>query len=325
MAPPADLGPPTRGGGPAAEAAPVPVPVPVATVRLCVAVPTRDRKESILRALPALARQLAPGDELIVVDNGSVDGTGDAVAAWLSHHCPQGRVVRECLGGVSVARNRALRETTCPVVCFFDDDQLPDARWLCELRRAWAEAGPQVAVIGGPMRALWLGPRPEWLADYLLYGASVLDLGSEPHRLDQRPATGYVWGGNLSVRVDAALAVGGLDPQRGPRPDAPWERDEEPDLQRRLVRAGWEVWYEPRAAIDHVLAPSRLTPEHFRTVFRQQALADARRGLPRSAGCGRLLRAAAAYCLARARGDGAAAVRASFNWTYAMSFLRAPR
>src|SRR5207249_3536947 len=50
--------------------------------RLTVAVPTRDRRESALGALEAIAGQLRETDELLVVDNGSVDGTGAAAAAW---------------------------------------------------------------------------------------------------------------------------------------------------------------------------------------------------------------------------------------------------
>lgn len=59
---------------------------------LTVAVPTRDRQERLLGALEAIASELGPGDELLVVDNGSTDGTAAAAEAFLAD-VPAARVV----------------------------------------------------------------------------------------------------------------------------------------------------------------------------------------------------------------------------------------
>lgn len=123
-----------------------------------VVVPTRDRAVRLGRLLEALRGQsLDPGAfEVLVCDDASADPevrrTLDAVAAEgvlalrvLRHDTP---------AGPSVARNRAWREATAPLVAFVDDDCVPGPRWLEALLDAWAAAGladRDLAVLQGPV------------------------------------------------------------------------------------------------------------------------------------------------------------------------------
>jgi glucosyl-dolichyl phosphate glucuronosyltransferase len=290
---------------------------------LTVAVPTRDRQTRLLGALEAIVNELGPEDELLVVDNGSTDGTAVAAESFLAERV-SGRVVVEPEGGVSAARNRALHEARCPVVCFVDDDVRVGPGWLAALRQAWTESTAQVACIGGPLLPDWQAPRPAWLADYLLYVISVLDLGGERRRLDQTPRVGYVWGGNFSVRAEPALAVGGFDPDRGVRPAAPSDRGEEEELQRRFARAGLETWYEPAAAAWHLVPPDRLTVEYFANAFRARGRAEARAGKGRGRGLFVLGRGLARYgALAALRRPEAPSAR--FTCVYGWALLTASR
>jgi glucosyl-dolichyl phosphate glucuronosyltransferase len=261
---------------------------------LTVAVPTRDRQERLLGALEAIATELRPEDELLVVDNGSTDETGAAAEAFLAD-VPGGRLVSEPAGGLSGARNRALREARNPVVCFVDDDVRVQPGWLAALRNAWSESEPNVACIGGPLLPDWQAPRPAWLADYLLYVISILDLGGDRRRLDQAPRVGYAWGGNMSIRVEPALSLGSFDPDRGVRPEDPSDRGEEEELQRRFARAGFETWYEPAAAASHLVPPERLTEDYFADAFRARGRSEARGGKGRGRGLATLGRGAVRY------------------------------
>jgi glycosyltransferase involved in cell wall biosynthesis len=288
-----------------------------------VAVPTRDRQERLLGALEAIASELGPEDELLVVDNGSTDGTAAAAEAFLAN-VPAGRLVSEPEGGLSVARNRALDEARHAVVCFVDDDVRVQPGWLTALRGAWTESAAQVACIGGPLLPDWQAPRPAWLADYLLYVISVLDLGGERRRLDPAPRVGYVWGGNFSVRVESALAVGGFDPDRGVRPADPSDRGEEEELQRRFARAGHETWYEPAAAAVHLVPPERLTEEYFANAFRARGRAEAQAGKGRRRGAAVLGRGLTRYgALAALRRPEAPTAR--FTCAYGWALLTASR
>jgi glycosyltransferase involved in cell wall biosynthesis len=290
---------------------------------LTVAVPTRDRQERLLGALEAIASELGAEDELLVVDNGSTDGTGAAAEAFLAD-VPGGKLLSELEGGLSVARNRVLHESRHAVVCFVDDDVRVRPGWLGALRRAWGESTPQVACIGGPLLPEWQAPRPAWLADYLLYVISILDLGGERTRLDQTPRVGYVWGGNFSVHVESALAVGGFDPDRGVRPADPSDRGEEEELQRRFARAGLDTWYEPDAAAVHLVPPERQTEEYFANAFRARGRAEARAGNGRGRGVAVLGRGIARYgALAALRRPEAPTAR--FTCAYGWALLTASR
>ncbi len=293
---------------------------------LAVALVTRDRREAVVRALDSVLPQLEPGDDLLVVDNASTDGTAEAVREWLARRRPAGRLVLEPVGGVSAARTAALADAGAGILCYLDDDETAEPGWLAGLRAAWAAAGPRVGCIGGPMRPTWGAPRPPWLVDHLLDVVSVLDLGGPRRRLDQTPRSGFVWGGNMSLRVAAAREVGGFRPDLGVSPGAPWIRGEDEELQERLVRAGWETWWDPGAAVLHWLEPERLTAAAFREVYRRRGLLASARGRSRLAGLAALARGSLRYAvLAAARRP--AAPSALFTVTYGWTLLtvRRPR
>jgi GT2 family glycosyltransferase len=236
-------------------------------MQLTVATTTRNRQDSVLRLLDSLAPQLELGDELIVVDNGSTDGTGTAVGQWILANCPSGRLVVEARGGTSQARNTALSASTRSVVCFLDDDATVEQGWLAAMRRAWERASEQTAMIGGPIRPDWDGGmRPAWVSDDLLWIVTALDLGSEPRRLGRE----RIWGANMSLRVESVLAVGGFDLDLGPRPGVEFGRDEEEDLQNRLQAQGFWICWEPNASVQHHLPAARVDPTYFQSFMRSQ-------------------------------------------------------
>jgi glycosyltransferase involved in cell wall biosynthesis len=266
-------------------------------VRLCVAICTRNRAGLVGAALASVVPLLGDGDELIVVDDGSTDGTVDVVRAALAGG--KGRLVEQPAQGLSVARNTALAETSAPVVCFLDDDEQAEPAWLEALRRAWVRAGADVAAIGGPIRPSWGAPRPVWLEDRLLDVVTVLDLGPPARALEQTPRTGYLWGGNLSVRVSAAVQVGGFDPRLGLHPDRTWSRGEEEELQRRLVADGFEIRWEPEAAVRHTIPPERLSTGSFREFYRGRGVREASEGRARRAGLWGVIRGSMRFVVLR--------------------------
>jgi glucosyl-dolichyl phosphate glucuronosyltransferase len=288
---------------------------------LCVGIATRNRRAEVLNAVDSVAPQLGEGDELIVVDNDSGDGTREAVAARLEGSPFAARVLLEREIGCSAARNRVLRETASPVVAFLDDDGLAAPGWADALRRAWAEVGETTAVIGGPIAPEWGAPRPPWLRDYLLFVLGILDLGEQRRVLDQSPVEGYVWGGNMSVRVDLAVDAGGFDQGLGARPEARFARGEEQDLQRRLADRGYDVVYEPGALAYHCIPAERLSEKHFRVQLQAHASSDAAAHGRRIEALHRLARGSARYALAAVAGDAAARTVARLSLSYGWALL----
>jgi glycosyltransferase involved in cell wall biosynthesis len=77
----------------------------------------------VLRAIQSVLDQTAPVEEIIVVDDGSTDGTAEAIVARYGDLV---KVVRQENAGVSAARNRAIREATGDWLAFLDSDDV----WL---------------------------------------------------------------------------------------------------------------------------------------------------------------------------------------------------
>ena len=277
--------------------------------------PTRDRGPLAVRALESVLPQLEANDKLIVVDNGSSDGSDVFLEGWLARNHAAGRLIRQSEHGVSAARNAALGVTNRGLVSFLDDDERAHQGWLQGLRDVWARAGPKVAAIGGRKHLVWEARRPEWLPDYLLYVINGADLGDVARRIVPMPGGPLLSGGNLSVRASAVTEIGGFDVAMGARPAAPFDRGEDDDLQRRLTAAGWELWYEPQIAVDHLVPAQRLTTEYFRAAHRQRALRELGNGSARWRALPRLGREGMRYALYRSLGR-AEAESAAFGLVY---------
>jgi glucosyl-dolichyl phosphate glucuronosyltransferase len=168
-----------------------------ATPIISIIVATRNRRQSLgqfldgLRSLPE-----RPAWELIVVDNGSADGTESLLSSAMKDLPIV--VVNENLPGKSRALNRALKHARGDILLFTDDDVVPDPSWLTALHQASIEY-PGAVVFGG--RILVNHERiPQWIvSSYNLRTilTSEQDLGRDIHWFanDQYPI-----GPNLAVR-----------------------------------------------------------------------------------------------------------------------------
>jgi glycosyltransferase involved in cell wall biosynthesis len=92
--------------------------------RVSVILPVYNRKSSVARAIRSVLAQTWTPFELIVVDDGSTDGTRAVLESFDS----QMRLIGQPHGGAYVARNRGLREARGELIAFIDSDDawLPD-------------------------------------------------------------------------------------------------------------------------------------------------------------------------------------------------------
>jgi glycosyltransferase involved in cell wall biosynthesis len=220
-----------------------------------IVIPTRNRAATLARVLAAVAPVArAAAAELIVADNGSTDGTADAIrAAGL----PDLRHVVEPIPGATRNRNTAMRAARGDVMVFVDDDALPHPGWLAGITAPFAD--PRVAVVGGRVHLRYEAPTPDWwdrtFDDYLAF----YDLGDEPIDLAQRRWYDSPRGANMAVRRAALLDVGGFNVRLGPRGDR-HTVGEESDLCLRLLARGHALRYVPDSTVDHLVDPRRLDP-----------------------------------------------------------------
>lgn len=88
------------------------------TTTVSAIVPTYNRREMLARALDSIAAQTRPVDEVLVVDDGSTDGSAEMLAARF----PGARRLRCERLGVSAARNRGIAAASGEWVAFLDSD-----------------------------------------------------------------------------------------------------------------------------------------------------------------------------------------------------------
>lgn len=162
----------------------------VAPLSIAVVVPVRDGAATIAEALESVLGQSVQPDEVVVVDDGSTDGTLEV----LSRFAPAVRVYEQPTAGAGPARNTGVAMTSAPWIAFLDADDrwVPDA---LERLAAPLEADPTLDVVLGRQRLV-----PARLWDAALAGTVT-------ECLEERPGAGP---GTALVRRAVFEAAGGF-------------------------------------------------------------------------------------------------------------------
>jgi glycosyltransferase involved in cell wall biosynthesis len=87
-------------------------------MRISVVIPSYNRGHSLQRALQSVYRQTSPVDEVILVDDGSTDGSATSSATYF----PQLVIIRQSQSGVSAARNRGISAASHDWIALLDSD-----------------------------------------------------------------------------------------------------------------------------------------------------------------------------------------------------------
>lgn len=86
-------------------------------------IPTYNRRAHVFRAIDSVLAQTVPVDEIVVVDDGSTDGTAEAICSYYGSRVA---VFARANSGVSAARNRGIHEARGEWIAFLDSDDV----WL---------------------------------------------------------------------------------------------------------------------------------------------------------------------------------------------------
>ncbi len=103
--------------------------------RISVIIPTYNRRDYVLEAVRSVVEQTYPAHEIIVVDDGSTDGTAEALRAAF----PDVKVLEQPNRGPSLARNAGLAAASGDWVAFLDDDDLWHREFLARVAEYLAE------------------------------------------------------------------------------------------------------------------------------------------------------------------------------------------
>jgi glycosyltransferase involved in cell wall biosynthesis len=234
----------------------------LASILIC----TRNRAAYLGETIrEAAAQTLSSGDfEIVVVDNGSTDCTPDVV-----RECQDAitqvslRYVVETEVGLSAARNRAIREAVGQILCFLDDDAVPEPEWLEWLIRAYTAGGPRVMCVGGAIIPIYEIAMPIWFPQEMEFTFKPKITCAELHSVVY-PC--YPYGANLSIRAEAVRLVGMFNTSLGYNGQnlIPCE---ETELLLRLEKAGYKIIMETRAVVRHNIPAKRLTRDYLRVLY----------------------------------------------------------
>jgi len=210
---------------------------------ITIVITTYNRHRLLTACLDALRPATVRSEyEVIVVDDGSTDGT----AAYLAGLARAGRLchLRQPNAGWPAARNRGWRAACGNVVAFLDDDCIPAPDYLTALAAAWAR-WPEAAGIGGRITAQ---PGANYAGRLRATGhVAVFEALNAPHGTRVAARTpgrvDFCYGGNRSLRRDVLEALGGFDETLRYFDD--W------DLDWRLHGAGQRLWYDPTIVAAH--------------------------------------------------------------------------
>ncbi|MBI2834078.1 MAG: glycosyltransferase, partial [Acidobacteria bacterium] len=211
------------------EEAPFPIEERRRWPRVSVVVCAYNAASTIDDCLSSLARVDYPDFDVIVVNDGSEDDTGDRVRRH-----PDVRLVDTPNAGLSAARNLGLAHATGDIVAYTDADVRVDPHWLTHLVQPFLTS--DLVGVGGPNVVPADDP---WVAQCIARSP-----GGPTHvMLDDRVAE-HVPGCNMAFRREALLAVGGFNPiyvRAGDDVDMCW----------RMQARGWKVGFAPAALVWH--------------------------------------------------------------------------
>ncbi len=218
--------------------------------KVSVAILSWNGRRHLETCLDALAAQRDPGVpwEVLVLDNGSRDGT----AAWLAARHPEVRLIRSPVNlGFCAGNNRLVEAATGDAVALLNNDTRPRPEWLAALVDALASAPADVAAVSGLILD-WEGRRLDFARGAMTFDGHAFQLGFRRPLSSASealiPAAGaelpFACGGNLLVRRDSFLAAGGFDADY-------FAYLEDVDLGWRLWSGGERVLFAPEAVVHH--------------------------------------------------------------------------
>lgn len=187
------------------EAVAAPESCSTADPAITAAITSFNDRDRVADAVASALAQTAPAArEVVVIDDGSTDGTAGLLSTLFADE-PRLRIVSQPNQGLSAARNRALSEARTEWVAFLDADDV----WLPGRLTAAAEkisASPGTALVYSDLRRVGgRRPGPVRATDFEGLGPTT--------REAILAAEGPVTPSTYTIRVEDALAVGGFDPE----------------------------------------------------------------------------------------------------------------
>jgi glycosyltransferase involved in cell wall biosynthesis len=206
-----------------------------------VIIPSYNRKNELDHLLESLEKQSLPVEqyEVVVVDDGSTDGTAEWIGSFQAATPLHLRFFQQDHRGPGAARNCGAEKAAGRVLVFTDSDCIVPNNWLAEIKRVF-DSDPVVQAFGGPDDA-----SPDFLPllkaiNYSM--TSFLTTGGMRGSKRKRLAKYYPRSFNMGLRRELYQRSGGFGDLR---------HGQDVEFSRRIVKSGAKIAYIPNAPVFH--------------------------------------------------------------------------
>ncbi len=206
----------------------IPFPAEMKFPRVSVVVCSYNGSRTIRDCFEGLLKLDYPDFEVIVVNDGSTDGTPEIASEYPF------KLINTPNMGLSNARNTGMTAATGEIVAYTDDDAHPDPHWLQYLAATFLKT--EHAGIGGPN----IAPRDDGEIAECVANAP----GGPVHVLINDTEAEHIPGCNMAFRREALKAIGGFDPQYRAAGD-------DVDVCWRIQEKGGTLGFSPAAMVWH--------------------------------------------------------------------------
>lgn len=201
----------------------------MAGLKASVVVPAFNAEKTIGKCLEALERQGFRGYEVIVVDDGSRDNTGEVAKQF-----PKARVVREENAGPAVARNNGAKNAKGEIVVFTDSDCIAEPNWLEEMLKPFADK--RVAGVQGRYKSGRRG---------LIARIIQLEIEKSYAKMGKQDSIDFIATYSAAYRKIVFEKLGGFDTS------FPMASGEDTDFSFRVHESGQKMVFNPNAIVHH--------------------------------------------------------------------------
>ena len=208
------------------------------TCRWSVIVPVYNADGRIIHVLEALEHQDISRDdyEIIVVDDGSIDGTAEAVKAFSNV-----RLLQQQNRGPAAARNFGAQSACGEVILFTDSDCIPTSNWISQM--AVPFSNPQVVGVKGVYRT----KQTSLIARFI-----QAEYQDKYRKMAKQKSIDFIDTYSAAYRRELFLKYQGFD-ENFPVPSA-----EDVEFSFRLAEAGFLMVFNPKAVVNHIFEDTLL-------------------------------------------------------------------
>ena len=204
---------------------------------ISIIIPAYNAEKTIGQCLKALLEQSFPADayEVIVVDDGSTDKTGEIVRGY------NVRYLRQDNRGPATARNKGAEEAKGDIILFTDSDCAPDKDWVKEMVGSFSK--PDVAAVKGVYKT----EQKSLTARF-----AQIEFEERYEMLKNADSIDMIDTYSAGFRREIFFKAGGFDAS------FPSANNEDTELSYRMSKLGFKMVFNPDAVVYHLNHPDSI-------------------------------------------------------------------